>query len=212
MRPIPGNIVCIGVMHIAGCWLRTTRDGFATRWPVVEPLVARPEEAPCIVSPVMPERVGDRRTGNPMRRSKPSAMGRSRPGECLVRGKGKRYYAERRDQRPIHSIRHDTHQFVGYWAARQRTLGRAFGARKCTVNYWLRRNINSRRFRVTCVQTVHPPRRRSGRPDRYRPGDGEHHPRRDDGLDGRHRHCRCCWRRRAPPRRFRPATPDAGAC
>lgn len=210
MRPIPGNIVCIGVMHIAGCWLRAIADGFAIRWPV-EALVARPK-GPYIVSPVMPKRVGDRRTGNRMRRSKPSAMRRSRPCERLVRGKHKRYYAERRDQRPIHSIRHGTHQFVGYWAARQRTLGPAFRARKRTVNCWLKRNINSRRFQVTCVRTVHPPRRRSGHPDHRRPGDGEHHRRRDDGLDGRRRHCRCCWRRRAPPRRFRPVTPDAGAC
>ena len=145
MGPIPGNIVCIDVMHIAGCRLRTIRDGFAIRWPV-EALVARPEEAPYVVSPVMPKRVGDRRPGNRMRRSKPSAMRRSRPRECLVRGKHKRYCAERRDQRPIHSIRHGTHQYVGYWATRQHTLGRAFRARKCTVNYWLKRNINRHRF------------------------------------------------------------------
>jgi hypothetical protein len=113
MRPIPGDIVCIRVMHIAGCWLRTIPDGFAIRWPVVEALVGRPE-GPHIVSPVMPKRVGDRRTGDRMRRSKPSAMRRSRPCECLVRGKHERYYAERRDQRPIHSIGHGTHQFVGY--------------------------------------------------------------------------------------------------
>lgn len=148
MRPIPGNIVCVGVMHITGCWLRTIADGFAIRWSVVEALAARPE-GPHIVSPVVPKRVGDRRTGNRMRRSKPSAMRRSRPGECLVRGKHKRYCAEGRDQRPIHSIRHGTHQFVGYWAARQRTLGPAFRARKRTVNCWLKRNINRHRFHST---------------------------------------------------------------
>ena len=71
--------------------------------------------------------------GNRMRRSKPSTMRGTRPGECLVRGKHKRYYAERRDKRPIHSIRHGIYQFVG--VAPQRTLSRAFRARKRVLNY-----------------------------------------------------------------------------
>ena len=73
--------------------------------------------------------------GNRMRRSKPSTMRGTRPGECLVRGKHKRYYAERRDKRPIHSIRHGTYQFGGYRAVLEGTLGRALRARKCILNY-----------------------------------------------------------------------------
>jgi hypothetical protein len=46
--------------------------------------------------------------------SKPSTTRDSRIGKCLARGKDKRYYTERRDKRPIHSIGHGTHQFVGY--------------------------------------------------------------------------------------------------
>jgi len=134
MCPIPGNIICIRVMVIAWYWLRNIYHGFAIRWPVEEAPYCRPE-GPYIVSPVMPERLGDWRTGNRMRRSKPSTRRCSRPGECLVRGKHKRYYAERRDKRPIHSIRHGTYQFVGYWAALQRTLSRASRARKCIINY-----------------------------------------------------------------------------
>jgi hypothetical protein len=64
---------------------------------------------------VMPERLGEWRTGHRMRRSKPCAGPGSGPGERLIRGKHKRYCAEGRDQRPIHFIRHGTHQFVGYW-------------------------------------------------------------------------------------------------
>src|ERR1700722_5923086 len=43
----------------------------------------------------------------------------------------------------MHSIGHGTHQFVGCWAAVPGTLGGAFGARKCVVNYWLRCKVNS---------------------------------------------------------------------
>jgi hypothetical protein len=139
MHPIPGNIICVGVMHIARHWLREICRGRAIRR-LGEEAFPRPESA-YIVSPVvMPQQRGDGRTGKPstMRWSRRH----SRPGECLVRGKDKRYCAERRDKRPIHSIRHGTHQFAGYGAAFQGTVGPASGARKYIINYWLRRNLN----------------------------------------------------------------------
>ena len=119
-------------MDIAGCWLRAIHLGFSIRRPVVVGPDRRPE-GPTIVSAVMPERLGHRRMRNRVRRSKPATR-RSRPGECLVRGKQKRNRAERRDKRRIHSIRHDTHQSLVYRAALLGTLGRAFGARKPTIN------------------------------------------------------------------------------
>ena len=133
MCPIPGNIRCLRVTDIAGYRLRKIDRGFARRWPVAEVVpYPRPEDL-AIVSPVMPERVGG--AGMRMRRSKPSAMRCSRPGERLVRGKHKRDCAERRDKRSIHSVRHGTHQSVGYRAAPQRTLGVAVRASKCIINY-----------------------------------------------------------------------------
>jgi hypothetical protein len=67
---------------------------------------------------------------------------------------------------------------------------------------------------VTCVRTVRPSRRRSGHLDRHRHhcGDGEHHAHRDDGPDGRHRTCRCCWSWRARLRRIRSVAPCVAAC
>ena len=112
MCPVPGNIISICVMDIARCWGRNVDHGFAIRRPVGEVPYCRPE-GPHIVSPVMPERLGAGRMGKRMRRSNPSMRCCSRPGECLVRGKHKRYCAERRDNRPIHSIRHGTHQSFG---------------------------------------------------------------------------------------------------
>jgi hypothetical protein len=111
MGPIPGHIIGGGVTDIAGGRWRRIHQGLATRCPVVVVVVPyeRPERR-CIPSAVMPERLGDRRMRHRMRRSKPS----TRRSGCLVRGKHKRYCAERRDKRPIHSIRHGTHQFVGY--------------------------------------------------------------------------------------------------
>jgi hypothetical protein len=53
-------------------------------------------------------------------------MRRSRPGKCLVRSEHKLDCAERGDQRPVHSIRHGTHQLVGYWAAFQRNARPGF--------------------------------------------------------------------------------------
>src|SRR6266849_511299 len=87
-----------------------------------------------------------------MGRSSPSTNRCSRPGECLVRGKHERYQAERGDKRPIYSIRHDTYQFAGYRAALQRTLSRAFRARKYIINYWLRRPKWPRALRCTRVK------------------------------------------------------------
>jgi hypothetical protein len=136
MCPIPGNVIRSGITDIAaGCWWHGIEQGLAIR-PVVEAALRRPERLK-IVSPVVPQRLADERTGNRMRRSKPAASRNSRPGQCLVSDKYKRNCAERRDNRPIHSIRHGTHQFVGCRAAPQATLGRALGARKCIINNWL---------------------------------------------------------------------------
>jgi hypothetical protein len=79
MGPIPGNIISMRGTDIAWYGLRAISQGFAIRWPGEEVPFCRPED-PYIVSPVMPERSGDRRMGNRMRRSKPSAMRGSRPG------------------------------------------------------------------------------------------------------------------------------------
>ena len=140
MGPIPGDGICIGVLDIAWRGLRGIYHGFDIRRPLVEAPYPRPEapyprrEGPDIVSPVMPERSGRRPVG--MHRGNPPARPRAGgPGECLVRGKHKRNRAERRDQRPIRSIRHGTHQFVGCWATLQQTLGRAFRARKRIIKY-----------------------------------------------------------------------------
>lgn len=72
--------------------------------------------------------------GHRMRRSNRSTRCCSRPGECLVRGKHKRYYAEGRDKRRIHSIRHGTQLSLVTEQPLQRTLSRAFRPRKCTIN------------------------------------------------------------------------------
>jgi hypothetical protein len=134
MCPIPGNIICIGGVGIARCGLRPIQNGFAVRWFVEEALSG--PEATRMVSPDMPERSeGDGSMGNRMRRSRPAASGSSRPGECGVRDKHERNRAERRVERAIHSMRHDTYQFVGDGAALWRTLGPAFGARKRIINY-----------------------------------------------------------------------------
>ena len=60
-------------------------------------------------------RSADWRLESRTRRSKHSAKHYrySRIGKCLARGKDKRYYTERRDKRPNHSIGHGTHLFVG---------------------------------------------------------------------------------------------------
>ena len=94
----------------------------------------------------MPKRSGERPMGNRMRRSKRAMNRGSGPRECLVRGQHQRGCAKRRDKRPIHSIRHGTYPFVGCRAALQRTLSRAFRARKRMINYWLRLNINREAF------------------------------------------------------------------
>jgi hypothetical protein len=58
MCPIPGNIMRIGVMDIAGRRLRNIRNRFAVRRPVEGVVYSRPD-GPDIVSPVMPERSGE---------------------------------------------------------------------------------------------------------------------------------------------------------
>ena len=111
MCPIPGNIISVGRMDV-GCWLSTIDQGRATRWTVGVILHARPE-VPEIVSAVMPKRSGEWPMGNGMRRSKRTMNRGSRPREGLVCGQHQRGCAERRDQSPVHSIRHGTYQFVG---------------------------------------------------------------------------------------------------
>lgn len=54
MRPIPGNIIGVGVTEIARYRLRSTYHGFAIRRPVEEAPCCRPQ-GPYIVSPVMPD-------------------------------------------------------------------------------------------------------------------------------------------------------------
>jgi hypothetical protein len=67
MGPIPGNVMGIGVMNIARCRWRHVCHGFATRGPIEGVPDDRPEG---IVSAMLPERVGEQRTGNLMRRGK----------------------------------------------------------------------------------------------------------------------------------------------
>src|ERR1700691_2436547 len=88
----------------------------------------------------MPQRPG-KWMGNRMRKRATSRC--SRPGECFIRGKQNHEGAEGCDKRRIDSAGHGTHQFVGYGGTVQRTLRGAFRARKCIVNYWLRRNVNA---------------------------------------------------------------------
>jgi hypothetical protein len=114
MGPIPGNVMGVGVVNVARCRWRTIRHGFAARGAIVGIREARPKR---IVSAMMPERVGEQRTGNRMRRGKRCTSRRSRPGERFTCREQNRNYAERRDKRPILSICHRTHQLVGYWAA-----------------------------------------------------------------------------------------------
>ena len=78
-----------------------------------------------------------------MRRSEPGTGRSARPRERLIRGKQERDCADRRDKRPVRTILHDTHHFVGCRAAPpDETLGRASRARKRIINYWLRNNLN----------------------------------------------------------------------
>ncbi len=97
MCPIPGKIICRRVRDVARRRRCDIHQGFANRRPV-EGVVpkAGPEEpriVVVVVSPVMPERSGGRPMRSRMRRSNPSTRCGSRPGECLVRGKQKRYCA-----------------------------------------------------------------------------------------------------------------------
>jgi hypothetical protein len=141
MGPIPGNIIGIGVTDIARCRWRGIRQRFAIRRPVGEVPCCRPED-PRMASAVMPKRVDDRPMRSRMRRGRPATSGCSRPCEGLVRGKHERCCTERRDKRPIYSIRHGGHQFVGCWAPLLGRLGWAFGGHKRIINYWLRFKIN----------------------------------------------------------------------
>jgi hypothetical protein len=109
MGPVPGNIVRIGVVDVVRRGWRSLSHGFAIRWIVGEAACRRPE-GPTAKSRMMPERLRDGRTGR--RRSSPCARG-CRPGERFVRGKHERYDTDRRDKRPIHSMRHGTYHFVG---------------------------------------------------------------------------------------------------
>jgi hypothetical protein len=111
MRPIPGDILRIGVVHVARCRLRSIRDRSAIRWPVEEVSITEPDAA-SIVSAVMPERPRQCRAGNRMRGSKPAAMRYSGLGEGLVRRKHERYCTEARDHHPVNSIRHRTHHWL----------------------------------------------------------------------------------------------------
>ena len=113
MRPIPGNVIGISVMHVARRRRRGVGQGFAGRPAVVVSVHAGPEDR---ASPVMTERPDTPRMESRMRRGTPSSLDRSRPRRCRVRGKHDRRNAERRDKRPKYSILHGAHHFVGYQA------------------------------------------------------------------------------------------------
>jgi hypothetical protein len=110
VRPIPGDIICVGMMDISRSRLRNTDLAFATGWPVIA-FVSRPENSRS-VSSVMVQRSACQRTETRMPRA--CAMRGSRSGEGLAREKDNRCNAERGDEHPVHSIHHETHQFVGY--------------------------------------------------------------------------------------------------
>src|SRR6185437_1977748 len=68
MHRIPGDIIRVGVMDIAGGWRRrNVRARFAIGWAVISIHHARPEIVSA-ASPAMPERSGDERARSRMRR------------------------------------------------------------------------------------------------------------------------------------------------
>lgn len=147
MYPIPGNI--IGVTNIVCQRRRNIRRGFAIRWSVIKASACGPKES-CLVPPAVPERCGPWRAGHRMRRGKPSTPRTSRSGQCLVRDEHKRQYADRCDKRSVHFTGHGTYPLVGYRAALQQTLSRAFGAHKCIINFWLTADMDGdRRFKAS---------------------------------------------------------------
>jgi hypothetical protein len=108
--PIPGNIIGVGVVHIARRWWRDIGRYLVNRSVVDETTRCRPKRS-CSVSPMMmPRRERDRR------RSRASGVRccrrGSRPGKRLVCVEAERYEAERRDKRPMYSMRHGRHPFV----------------------------------------------------------------------------------------------------
>jgi hypothetical protein len=105
MRPIPGNIVFIGVMDIARRWLRTISQGFVSGRAVVVKAISRPEDS-TIASTMMPGRLRDRPMGNRMRRMRGSMRPGCRSRECLAGAKQQRQCADRCDKRAIRSMRH----------------------------------------------------------------------------------------------------------
>jgi hypothetical protein len=84
MHRIPGDIIRVGVVDIAGGrWRRDVRARFAIGWAVSPILHARPESI-CTVSAVMPERSGD---GWARSRMCSRALRGSCACECLARSK-----------------------------------------------------------------------------------------------------------------------------
>jgi hypothetical protein len=132
MRPIPGDIIGIGGVDIAG-WRGHSGQGFAIGWLVIK-AVTRPKAVETISAAVMPERLPGR-VRHRTRRAQASATCDGRPGKCRGRRHYERRGAEGGDQRPVCSIRHSTHQFVGYQAPPDPKLGRPFRARKPILNY-----------------------------------------------------------------------------
>ena len=139
MRPIPGNVIGIGISDIVRCrWCRV-EHGLAIRLIVVEAAFRWPERR-TTDSSVMPDKWSGYRTGG--RRSNPRTRPGSWPRKRFVRGKHDHCDTERGEKRQIHSIRHGTHHIVGCRKpAPQRRLGRAYRARKHIINNWLKRQM-----------------------------------------------------------------------
>ena len=110
MRPIPGNILGVGVTDVARDRLvHFSRHGFAMGRPIEVAPGCRPERLR-MASPVMPD---ERRAGKRMRRGNPcTGCCLRRPGECVVRRKHQYCDAEGADKRPIYPIRHGTHPLL----------------------------------------------------------------------------------------------------
>ena len=115
MRPIPGNVIAVGVADIARYRLIDIGHRFAARRPVEEAARSRPER-PGNGSPVMADegRAGNstRRANGCMRHCSTTSCSR-RLGEYFVRGKHCHCDAVETDK-PAHSIRHGTHSLAGY--------------------------------------------------------------------------------------------------
>lgn len=100
--PIPRRLIGVGVMHVRRCGRGHLGHGCAIR-SVKVTAKARQEDASMAMAERMCREGPHERT-----RGYDTAAARS-PGRDLVRGKGKRNHADRRDQRSKFRVRHGTH-------------------------------------------------------------------------------------------------------